>query len=145
MSKPHLPSWSWTHELWMRRSSPTISGVSLRGFRNRMTLPTAAAQGGKRHGRVGEGREEMADGRRRRQQEDGGKFAGEGAEQSEEHPAGAPDDRPEVAPASGPPCEDMRPTQPEAGADEHRGEQGQHRGGEGACPEHDLTANRVAA
>ena len=29
-----------THELWMRRSSPTISGVSLRGLRNSMSLPT---------------------------------------------------------------------------------------------------------
>jgi hypothetical protein len=46
-SSGHLPAWSWTHELWMRTSSPTISGVSLRGFWNWMILATAAPQGGK--------------------------------------------------------------------------------------------------
>ncbi len=39
-SSGHLPAWSWTHEPWMRRSSPTISGVSLRGLRKGMILAT---------------------------------------------------------------------------------------------------------
>jgi hypothetical protein len=54
-----------------------------------MISPKAAPDRGNSHGRVGEDREEMQDGRRPRQQEDDGKLAGEGADQPEKHPAGA--------------------------------------------------------
>src|ERR1700747_1691747 len=102
-SSGHLPAWSWTHELWMRRSSPTISGVSLRAFRNGMILVTGCSPKGERHGSVGCGRKKMHGCRRRRQQKKISERASIGKEERSEHPGSPLAARARAPPATPPP------------------------------------------
>src|ERR1019366_5372601 len=82
MSKPHLPSWSWTQLAWMRRRSSNSSGVSLRGLAT--GLPPDPSE---RQGRVGKDRKQCPAGRRGTDKKEHQELGSVAREQSEEHPA----------------------------------------------------------
>jgi len=133
-----------THELWMRRSSPTISGVSLRGFRNGMILATGCPPKGERHWSVSCGREKLHSCQGRRYQKDVSELARVGEKQRSEHPCSALGDRAQVPTATRPPFLNGFAPTPEFAPDEVVGEDRPKRASPGRSPEEYLTADWVA-
>src|SRR6516164_2175053 len=124
----------------MRRRSPTIPGVSLRGLRNSTTLPTGGPPESERHGSVGCSREKLYGCRGRRQQEDIGELAGIGEEQRSEHPCSSLGNRAHIPAATCPPFLDGFAPAPEFATNEVVTEDRPNRTSPRCEPKEDLTA-----